>query len=73
MWVRNNPKTGRIYKVKDLKPGADGYGWYELRDTTAMDPSAFYIIEKGKKGGVATLALDTVRVAFADVPAAVSQ
>ena len=70
MWVKNNPKTGRIYKVKDLKPGADGYGWYELRSTTAMDPAAFYIIEKGKKGGVVALTLDTVRVAFADVPTA---
>ena len=68
MWVKNNPKTGRIYKIKDLKPGADGYGWYELRSTTDIDPSGFYIIEKGK-AGAAALTLDIVRVAFADIPA----
>ena len=63
IWVRNHPETGRIFKVADLKPDADGYGWYGLRATAPIEPGGFFIVESGKAGA---LTLDKLRVAFAE-------
>ena len=63
IWVRNHPETGRIYKMADLKPDADGYGWYVLRATTPIEPNGFFIAQPGKAGA---LTLDKVHVAFVE-------
>jgi hypothetical protein len=63
MFVRGQPKTGRSYFVKDVKPGSDGFGWYELRNTFEICEGGCYILEKS---GRYPIKVDKVRIAFAD-------
>ena len=64
MFVRGQPKTGRSYFVKNLKPDSDGFGWYELRNPCEIRDGGCYILEKS---GKYPINVDKVRVSFADV------
>ena len=64
MFVRGQPKTGRSYFVKNLKPDSDGFGWYELRNPCEIRNGGCYILEKS---GKYPINVDKVRVSFADV------
>jgi hypothetical protein len=64
MFVRGQPKTGRTYFVKDIKPELDGFGWYELRNPCHINEGGCCIIEKSGKHPIK---IDKVRVAFANV------
>ena len=65
IWAKGRPDTGRIIDVAHLRTDADGYGWYELRNTLPIDPDGFFIVQAGKAG---KLTVDKMRIAFADMP-----
>ena len=64
MFVNRQPKTGRSYFVRDVKPDSDGFGWYELRNPCEIREGSCFILEKNGKH---TIKVDKVRIAFADV------
>ena len=64
MFVRGQPKTGRSYYVKDIKPDSDGFGWYELRNPCDIREGSSFVLEKSGKYPVN---VDKVRVALADI------
>ena len=63
-WVKNNPKTGIVFRVRDIKPDADGFGTYRLRAATPLLPDAFLVMQKGTLK--ANLTLDSATIAFAE-------
>ena len=64
MFAKGQPKTGRSYFVRDLKPDPDGFGWYGLRNPCDIREGGCFILEKSGKHPVK---VDKVRVALADI------
>jgi len=68
MLLKNDPGTFTVFRARDIRPGPDGVGCYQLRGTTRVLPDDGLVIQKGTTKA-ATLTLQSASIAFADVPA----